>query len=73
MCSSLLTSVKAIESQTTEVYSSLDLTRVKCNIYRHSRDEKEEVTLQTRKKQHNKSNSNIDGDDNNSVLYLFTC
>jgi hypothetical protein len=47
MHSSLLASVVIIEFQTTEAYSSLDLTKVKYNIYRQSREENEKVKVQT--------------------------
>jgi hypothetical protein len=45
--SRLLASVDIIEFQATEVYSSLDLTNVKYNMYIHSGDEKVKVMLQT--------------------------
>jgi hypothetical protein len=38
MRSSLLASVEVMEFQTTEAYSNLDLTKVKYNTYRHSRE-----------------------------------
>jgi hypothetical protein len=51
MRSSVLASVVVIEFQTTEAYSSLDLTKVKYNIYiyiyRHSREENEKVKVRT--------------------------
>jgi hypothetical protein len=47
MCSSLLASVVVIEFQTTEAYSSLDLTKVKYKIRRQSREENEKVKIQT--------------------------
>jgi hypothetical protein len=45
MDSSLLASVGIIEFQITEGYASLDLTRVKYDIYRHSMGEKEMAKL----------------------------
>jgi hypothetical protein len=50
----LLASVGVIEFQIIEEYASLDLTRVKYNIYRHSRDEEEMATLRIRFKILNK-------------------
>jgi hypothetical protein len=44
MCSSLLAIADIREFETTEVYSSLDITRVKYNMYIHPRDEQEKVT-----------------------------
>jgi hypothetical protein len=45
MCSSFLASVVTIEFLTAEVYSSFDLTKVKYNIYRQSREENEKVKV----------------------------
>jgi hypothetical protein len=45
MCSSLLASIDVIEFQTTEACSSLDVTRVKYNMYIYSMDEEMKVTL----------------------------
>jgi hypothetical protein len=45
MLSSLLASVDVIEFQTTDTYSSLDLTKVICNRCIYSRDEKVKVML----------------------------
>jgi hypothetical protein len=42
-----LASVVVIEFQTTEAYSSFDLTKVKYNIYRQSREENEKVKVRT--------------------------
>jgi hypothetical protein len=47
MRSSLLASVVVIEFRTTEAYSSFDLTKVKYNIYRQSREENEKVKVRT--------------------------
>jgi hypothetical protein len=44
----LFASVGVIELQTTEAYSTLDLTNVKYNVNIHSRDEKLKVMLRTR-------------------------
>jgi hypothetical protein len=41
-------STDTIEIQTTESYSSSNLSRVNCNMYIYSRNEKENVALQTR-------------------------
>jgi hypothetical protein len=38
------------EFQTTEVYSNLDLTKAKCSIYKHSREENLYVTERIRPK-----------------------
>jgi hypothetical protein len=48
MRSSLLASVDIIEFQTTDAYSSLDLTNAMYNLSIHSRDEKLKVILTTR-------------------------
>jgi hypothetical protein len=48
MRSSLLASVDVTEFQTTDAYSSLDLTNVIYTLSIHSRDEKLKVMLQTR-------------------------
>jgi hypothetical protein len=48
MRSSLLASVDITEFQTTDAYSSLDLTNVIYNLSKHSRDEKFKVILRTR-------------------------
>jgi hypothetical protein len=47
MHSSLLASVVVMEFQTTETYSSLDLIKVKYNVYRQSSEENEKVKVQT--------------------------
>jgi hypothetical protein len=52
MRSSLLASVDVTEFQTTEAYSSLDLTKVRYSVYKHSRD--------------NNNNNNNNDDDNNA-------
>jgi hypothetical protein len=43
--SRLLASIEAIDFQTAEEYSGVDLTGLKYYIYRYSKDEKECVTL----------------------------
>jgi hypothetical protein len=48
MYPSLMESVGAISFQTTEAYSSLDLTKVKYNVHIHSAGEKVKVMLLTR-------------------------
>jgi hypothetical protein len=45
MRSSLLASADITEFQTAEVYSNLDITNIKYNMYTHSRDEKVEIML----------------------------
>lgn len=44
----LLASVDVIEFQTTETYSTLDLTNIKYNMNINSRDEESKVMLRTR-------------------------
>jgi hypothetical protein len=44
-CSMRSSLVVVIEFQTTETYSSFDLTKVKYNIYRQSREENENVKV----------------------------
>jgi hypothetical protein len=50
----LLASVDAIEFQTTEAHSSLDLINVTCNLSIHSRDETLKVIVQIRPKNREK-------------------
>jgi hypothetical protein len=71
MLSSLLASVVVIEFQTTEAHSSLDLTKVKYNIYRQSREENEKVNVRTSPNnlihcENKNNNSEIGGHDKNS-------
>jgi hypothetical protein len=60
MRSSLLASADAMDIQTAEAYSSLDITDIKFNMYLHSRDEKVKGTMRTRPN----NNNDGDGDDN---------
>jgi hypothetical protein len=70
MRSSLLASVDVTEFQATEAYSSLDLTKVRYSVYKHSREEN--LNVMERIIQYNNNNNNNNNNDHNTNIEVVS-